>query len=339
MNYKIITPLEHNLNLTAKTKPMFRYSGDMPFDIWRGVAKAKLIELLGLDKFKKCPPLFNIEYETETGEFIEARFTFQSEEGYFVPCHFLAPKGKNGSLPLMVCIQGHSPGMHISLGRVKYGGDAENMNSGDRDFAVQAVKNGYCALAVEQRGFGECSGNAEGGTNCYMNAMTALLLGRTMIGERVWDVMRALDAALENFGRIDGEKIAVMGNSGGGTTSYYAACLEGRLSAAMPSCAVCTYEASIASLHHCSCNYVPRIGEYFDMGDLAGLIAPKKLVVVAGKEDRIFPIDGVKKNYAAIEKMYAEAGCPDNCRLVIGEEGHRFYAADAWPVFIDMFNE
>ena len=34
---------------------------------------------------------------------------------------------------------------------------------------------------------------------------------------------------------------------------------------------------------HCTCNFIPRIANHFDMGDIAGLIAPRGLVIVNGK--------------------------------------------------------
>ena len=128
------------------------------------------------------------------------------------------------------------------------------------------------------------------------------------------------------------EGSVLMGNSGGGTATYYTACLEHRFDGFMPSCALCTYRDSIVNIHHCTCNYVPRIARYFDMGDLAVMIAPKKLVVVSGKEDDIFPLFGVHEVYGEIERLYEAADAADHCALVEGEGGHRFYADDAWPV-------
>ena len=55
--------------------------------------------------------------------------------------------------------------------------------------------------------------------------MSAIILGRTLIGERAWDVMRAIDV-LSYFKELDLEKIVITGNSGGGTASFYSACLE-----------------------------------------------------------------------------------------------------------------
>ena len=72
------------------------------------------------------------------------------------------------------------------------------------------------------------------------------------------------------------------------------------------------------------------------MGDLACLIAPRPLVVVAGWDDDIFPIEGVEETFERIGQIYGAAGAPDRCRLVIGEGGHRFYADLAWPVFREL---
>lgn len=245
-------------------------------------------------RVKKCDLLFEIEYENESEHFREIRFVFQSEKDYFVPCHLLIPVGADEPLPVVICLQGHSKGMHISLGRPKFDGDEEIINDGDRDFGIRAIEEGYCALVMEQRNFGECGGTKDG-PDCFNSSMAALLIGRTTIGERVWDVQRVIDVIEEYFPQVDSDNIMCMGNSGGGTATFYATCIDQRIKLAMPSCSVCTYEDSIVAMYHCCCNFIPDIRKYFDMGDLGGLIAPQKLVVVAGKNDEIFPKDGVKK--------------------------------------------
>ena len=325
-------PLSHHIALGATYTPAMRWDGVTPIEEHRKACRKKLAELLGLDTFAPCDPIFEITAEDEIQGNRHIHFTLQTEEGYFTHCDLLLPKQQKGALPLCVALQGHSKGSHISLGMPKYPGDEALISSGDRDFCIRAVAEGFAALAIEQRGFGQCGGT-EHGPACERPAMTALLLGRTLIGERVWDVMRVLDAVTAHFGDLITMKGSVlMGNSGGGTATYYTACLEHRFDGFMPSCAVCTYQNSIVEIHHCTCNYVPRIARYFDMGDLAAMIAPKALVVVCGKDDDIFPLHAVRTTYGIIEELYAAAGAPDHCALVIGHEGHRFYADAAWPV-------
>ncbi len=326
----ITTPYQHNQSLLANVTPTMRYDGSEPFEDWQVRATKKLNDLLGLP-FIMCDDKLSVEYTKDNDGFTEIRFYFQSEEGYFVPCHLLIPQGIEGAIPVTICLQGHSTGMHISLGRPKYENDEETIKGGDRDFAVRAVKEGYCALVIEQRNFGECGGN-EQGPDCYNSSMTALMIGRTTIGERVWDVQRAIDVLENHFPQVDTNEIICMGNSGGGTAAFYAGCLEPRIKYCMPSCAVCTYEDSIAAMRHCSCNYIPNVRKYFEMGDLAGLIAPRYLVIVCGKEDMIFPLHGVEATFELSKSLYKAADVEDRCALVIGEEGHRFYADQAWPV-------
>ena len=333
------SPMKRNYEVISNLTPSLRYDGRSDFYEWQTKAKEKLAELLGMHRYEKCDPEFNIEYRKETDEYIEYRFTIQSEPGYYFPSVLRVPLGfEEGKHPFILCLQGHSNGMHLSLGEPKFPGDDVKINSGDRDFCVRAVKEGYIALALEQRCFGECNGKDEPGINCFDSTMRAILTGRTTIGERVWDCSRALDAVLEHFDFIDEDKICIMGNSGGGTATYYAGCLDERFKLVMPSCAVCSWDMSIAALRHCSCNYVPSIANYFDMGDIGGIIAPRMLVVVHGVTDNYFYKPGVDKSYELIKSAYDAAGVPDNCVLVTGPEGHRFYADLAWTEVKRLMN-
>ena len=325
-------PLQQHIELSRTVSPSLRWDGVTPIEEHRRVCAQTLETLLGLDTFTPCEPLFEITAEDTLHGHRHIHFTLQTEAGYFTHADLLLPAEQKGVLPLCVCLQGHSKGSHISLGIPKYPGDEETISGGDRDFCLRAVAEGFAALAIEQRGFGLCGGTQHG-PSCERPAMTALLLGRTLIGERVWDVMRVLDAVEAHFAdtvTLCGS--VLMGNSGGGTATYYTACLEHRFDGFMPSCALSTYRDSIVAIHHCTCNYVPRIARYFDMGDLAVLIAPKKLVVVCGEQDDIFPLTGVREIYGEIQTLYKAAGTPANCALVVGSGGHRFYANDAWPV-------
>ena len=329
-------------NLINEIKPSLSYEESKNYGEWKKQVKEKLTELLG-DMPEKTDINIRIEWEEDRVEYVEKRIIFTSEKDVDVPCHLWIPKSANKPVPAIVCLQGHSSGMHISMGKSIYPGDDELIGGGDRDFAKQIVKEGYAALVLEQRGFGERKSEAclkftpEALTTCWHPAMTAILMGRTLIGERVWDISRAIDV-LEKMPEIDTDKIAVMGNSGGGTTTYYAACMDERIKIAMPSCSVCTFKDSIVAGRHCMCNYIPNIAKYFDMGDLACLIAPRPLVMVSGEKDPGFLISGSRETYRTIEKIYKAAGAEDKCRLVVGDEGHRFYADISWPIFKELSN-
>jgi dienelactone hydrolase len=222
--------------------------------------------------------------------------------------------------------------MHNSVGL-----DPEEQGSlpveGDRDFALGCLARGIAALAIEQRSLGERREKKQQRISyhnaCHDAAMRALMLGRTLLGERVYDVGRAL-AYLATRDDVDPARLGVMGNSGGGTVACYAAALMPEFSLLLASCCFCTYRASILSIHHCSDNYVPGLALLADLPDVVGLVAPRAAVIVAGKDDPIFPLRGVRDAHRRLRKIYRAAGAPEACPLVIGPEGHRFYAELGW---------
>ena len=319
-------PAELNAQAIRQIKPSMRYDGG-DFAAWQKNARQTLCGLLGMDTFEPCAPNLRIEYEREKDDWTETRFTFDTEAGYTSVCVMLMPK--TAPKGFMICLQGHSTGMHNSLGVILYARD-EDSQMGDRDFALQAVRRGYAAVALEQRCFGERGGTPR--PDCQFASMLALLRGRTMIGERVWDVSR-LAALIDARFNPDKLPIYVMGNSGGGTASVYSAAVIERISGAIPSCAVCTWKESIACMPHCACNYVPGIANCFDMGDIAGLIAPRIYVKVNGKDDDIFLLSGAQECFDVARRLYSAAGSADRCAFVIGDGGHRFYADPAWKAF------
>ena len=73
-----------------------------------------------------------------------------------------------------------------------------------------------------------------------------------------------------------------------------------------------------------------------EMSDIAGLIAPRPLCVINGKEDTIFPIEDTKKAFAHLKSIYVAAGMPDDVMLYEGNGGHKYYKEGAWP-FINRY--
>lgn len=334
---KGLVPALHHHRLIDDLTPSMRWDGKQDLVEWQKQAKEKLYDLLGISEIEpyKVDPEIEIEYDVIAEDFgcREIRFRYKSEENVTIPCHMVIPNGANKPLPTVITLQGHSTGMHISLGRPKFPGDEETCKGGDRDFVVRAVKEGVIAIALEQRAFGENGGNTEtGNTQCREPAMRAMLLGRTLVGERVWDIMRLIDTLEKFFADIvDVNKIICLGNSGGGTATTYATVLEERIKIGVPSCAVCEFADSIGVMYHCNCNFVPDIAKYFDMGDLCAMVAPRNLIVVNGKQDTGFLYAGAINCIDIAREAYQELDADDKLVHVIGPQGHRFYANLSWP--------
>ena len=308
---------------------------------WQGTLRTKLQELLGYFPTKKCPlnvrSLWKRDHELGTIE----KIVFTAEPFCDVPAYLCLPKNTVAPYTTFICLQGHSTGMHNSIG-VDFETNTKTIKiDGDRDFGLGCMRNGIAALCIEQRSFGERRENVQKMVSdhmCHDAACHSLKLNRTLTGERVWDIDRALDY-LDSRNDIDMDKIGLMGNSGGGTVTMYASALLDRIAFAMPSCSFCTFRDSIMNIYHCADNYIPGLLKYAEAADIMGLHAPKPLVIVAGREDDLFPIDAVKKAFSQLKTIYRAAGAEDNCHLVIGNGGHRFYANAAWQVMLKLINQ
>lgn len=321
-----------NIEKMKALKRSLAFDPNIDFESQKEQILKKYLELINIPE-KETNPTALIEYRDETNpEYNEIRFSFESEKGVFIPAHMLLPKKINEKLAMVICLQGHSTGMHVSLARKPHPSKEPIAVEGDRDFCIQAVRRGYAAVALEQRGFGELS-VTENFRSCHEFYFQSMLMGRTLIGERVRDVSALIDAVEESFSFIDTTRIGIMGNSGSGTTSYFAACADERIKVSMPSSSFCTFVSAWGSIHHCCCAYVPHLLEYMEMPDMAMMIAPRHLVAVNGIFDNLQPFSAAENAFKTVKKIYKAAGKPENCDFVIGSEGHRFYANEAWPVF------
>ena len=284
------------------------------FATWKAQVKDKFIDLFGIDAIAEndCPLNFEIETEVQKDGYKQIRYTIETEKGSICPVYILIPNNIKGKLPVAITLQGHSSGLH------KKPDEDPEYALGRGKFAVQAVQNGYVAVAFEQRGMGERRPENEKRSvakRCTYAALSSIDLGRTILGERIWDTSKVIDS-LANFPECDLDNIFITGNSGGGTMSFYATCYDERIKFSAPSCAFCSYETSILDINHCACNHVPGLFKWFEMQDLSCLIAPRKVTFINGVQDFIFPIHGVRKAFETVKQIYAEAGAPNNCTLV-----------------------
>lgn len=315
----------------------FRATTTAEWQAWRDAFRPRLRAALGLDNMAHDlaahTPHADMAASEDMGDHVREFWRLWVEPTVPLPFYLLKPKNARGRLPLVLTPHGHNH-PHIYAGIAHSEQEEKSMLEGDRDIAVQAVREGYLAIAPTTRAFGETRTAADQEANtthsCRIELMHGLLVGRTPIGERVWDIGRLIDWATARPD-VDARRIVITGNSGGGTTSLFAAACDTRIAVAVPSCYFCTFQGSIGTIRHCDCNYVPGIMRLGEMYDVAGLIAPRPLMAIAGLHDDIFPIEHVRYAFERVQRVYAVAGVPDLCQLYVGEGGHRYYKRGSWP--------
>ena len=308
------------------------------FEEYRKAALPALIKLLGLEEMqgrkspKRTAPETLWTREFPWGKVTKLRFEFEPEDSGCA--YFCVPKDAAPPYKVFICLQGHSTGMHNSIAVDKKDEKTPIAVEGDRDLAIRCAKFGFAALCLEQRGLGERSNPARRG-GCQLLMCQNLLIGQTLIGNRVLDVDCMIDY-LETRSDVDHSFVGVMGNSGGGTTTMFADALLPRITHLMPSCAFSSFRGSIGSKRHCACNYIPDLLFFGEAADVMGLAAPRKLVIINGEKDTGFPIGESRRQFERLKKIYSAAGASANLRHVVGKAGHRFYADEGFAALQDI---
>jgi dienelactone hydrolase len=199
------------------------------------------------------------------------------------------------------------------------------------DYGRRLAQHGFMVFAPEQRGFGQridsipdiTVENTPGHNSCRALAFNAMLLGKTAIGLRVWDVMRTIDYIRSRQEPMI-EEIGCLGFSGGGTTTLFASALDLRITVAVVSGYFNTFHASIMSHYHCECNYIPSILQYAEMSDIAGLIAPRFLLIESGVDDPIYPVEAAEAAFHELQRVYALLKVSNRLEHEVFPGGHQF---------------
>jgi dienelactone hydrolase len=327
--------LGQKLYEAAPLRMRFRARTRAEAERWQKRLRAKLTVLLG--GFPKTrPPLGARTLEVrEFPRYRREKFVFRSRPGAAVLAYLLTPNAGRPKHPVMICVPGHGRGVDDIVGIDAQGHDRTNKAGYQHDFAIQVVEHGMAAVAIEPLAFGcrrDPANQKKGASTsaCQPAAGAALLLGQTMIGWRVWDVMRAIDW-METRPELDAARVGCMGISGGGTCTTFAAALEPRIRAAMISGYLNTFRASVMSIAHCIDNYVPGILEWAEMYDIAGLIAPRPLFVESGERDDLFPIAASRDSFARVKKVYEVFGAAERVEQETFDAAHRFWGRRGLP--------
>jgi dienelactone hydrolase len=330
-------PVEYSHGLFAAAPRRLRFEARTrpQAEKWQKTLRSKLTELMG--GFPEArPPLRATTIETRTFRgYTREKIVFDSQPGVSVLAYLLLPETAPRPAPVMICVPGHGRGVDDIVGIDDKGGDRTDKAGYQHDFAIQAAEAGMAALAIEPAGFGcrRDPANVQKGLGrsaCDPAAGGALLLGQTMIGWRVWDVMRTIDYA-GTRPELDGTRVGCMGISGGGMVTVFAAALDTRIRTALVSGYLNTFHASVGSLSHCIDNYVPGILNWAEMHDIAGLIAPRPLFVESGEKDNIFPIRASVASFNEVKTIFTVFGAQDRVEQEVFPDEHSFWGKRGLP--------
>lgn len=312
------------------------------FAEWQKTARPALKQLLALPRISAdCAGHVREaeleEDEIDLGTYLRRSGRIHTEPDVTTRFWLLRPKG-DGPFPLAVTPHGHENG-NTYVGMWTDERTRRQVQEEDQDVAVQAVNRGFLTIAPATRGMKGNPysyrvadiGQRHDGRDCVCHSWQVAVAGRTMLGERVWDLRRILDWALD-LPEVDARRVLMLGNSGGGMATLHTAACDERITVPVPCCAYSNYVSPLGTLRHCPCNAVPGIiSDFGEFWDVAALVVPRPMLTVNGRYDKLHPVDEVDAAVSRLSACYAAAGAADRYEHRYGDGGHRFYSELMWP--------
>jgi len=250
------------------------------------------------------------------------------ERGERVHAYLFLPEAP-GPHATVLCVHQHHREFH--LGKSEPAGLAGNP---EQFYALELVRRGYVTLAPDAIGFEERRHPTLQGVDYErFEATRRLTEGSCLQTKMLWDLMRGLDYLVARR-EVDARRIGCLGHSLGGQETLFLSALDRRVAVGVSSCGFSSYRAIFdAAINHNFAAYVPGLLYHGDLDRVLALVAPRPFLALAGSDDPIFPLSGVR---ATVRR--ARAGCAltrNRLRLEVFSGGHAFShpmreAAYAW---------
>ena len=266
------------------------------------------------------------------------KLVFQSLPGIYVTALVYVPNNHIGRHPAVLVPAGHA---------------------GDGKFHYQAlsqrlVGRGYVVISWDPVGQGERSQfwNSKAQKSRYnlicaehaVMGNLAYLAGANLARWEVWDGIRAVDYLLTRPD-VDGERISITGTSGGGTQTALIAALDPRIKVAVPSCYITALPMRMANRIFVDPDSDPEqdlfgmISNSVDHPGLLLLMYPRPVMVAAAVLD-FFPIEGTRKTFREVQKLYTRFGHGERIAMVESYNEHQYSTENQQTAldFLDHFN-
>lgn len=342
MPQRLITVMD-SVNALLKTQPTMAFSGREleEWKTWRRGFRRQLLANLG--RFPDRVPL-NAEVleSTEEDGYLREKVVFDSERFASVPAYVLIPSDlKEGEKRAgILAAHGHGRGKVDVVGIAGTEADRQHIRGLNYDYALQFVRKGYVVIAPDWRAFGEREPDGEwvrpGRDKCNVSYLAFGYFGYHLLALDIWDGMRTIDY-LQSRPEVDPRRIGMVGLSFGGTMTTYLSALDPRIKAVVISGYISTVRGDAlgdrGKANTCGNQYSPSLLLHGDIADVAGLIAPRPLLVEMGEQDQCFVIDDARKAYDHLSRIYCAAGAGDRLDADIFPGAHAFSGAKAFDWF------
>ncbi|NLC81255.1 MAG: hypothetical protein GX748_08735, partial [Lentisphaerae bacterium] len=211
-----------------------------------------------------------------------------------------------------------------------------------RHMATLAVKAGFGVFAPDPISQGERrQWTAQYDTQDCAVEHTSIgarswLVGWNFARFRLWDAVRSIDY-MATRQDLDLSRLAVAGNSGGGTMSAYLQAFDERIKVACPNCYVSSLREVIRErgCHDSEQFFHGQLANGFNHAALAALGQPRVDLLIGARHADYFPIAGVRSTFGILQGLHNRIGASSRVALYSCDGPHGWdessrQAALAW---------
>jgi alpha/beta hydrolase family protein len=334
----------HQSSLT-QVKKLLTFKNENLNDIfsWQQLARNKLKELMSFVLPSDIPNEKHIEKLPLFKGVNRVRYYLSGFDGNDIPVTLLWSDNIQVH-SILICLSGSASGVHLLWGEALMPSDPARLLT-DADVGLQAVSNGFFAVCIEQRCFGEREERVlkpRSDARCVDAFMHSLLLGQTLLGQNSIDISTVINWLKKCELPVDviRDDIWIYGHSSGGTIAVYSSAVDERISGTIASGCISPLSMSLLKRRNPEGHStVPGILNWFEYHDLVCLCAPRPFIAIGGKNDHIFPYEGMKNVIKKANVIYQGLGVDNNLHTIVGDGGHRMYTHEMWTTLMKYFPE
>nr|MDO8098667.1 acetylxylan esterase [Candidatus Njordarchaeota archaeon] len=256
--------------------------------------RADLRKLLG-----DFPPKSDLEVRvTSRGEFTKfdiERVILMSEPGIQVPAFMILPKNLESPESTVLYLDDEKDGC-LRNGLAEY-----------------FVSKNMGVLGVDVRGTGDTKYAQE-----FELATDSLMLGRSLIGQRIWDVVRSIDFLHERFPQKR-VKIGILGNGVPGLLAILSAALDDRIHFTIANQTPLSFKSLILERQTFPASlFLFDILKFFDLPQIAIALAPRPLAISNPVNGFGYPVfqEQLEREFSCTRSAYEKIEAEDNFSAV-----------------------
>jgi hypothetical protein len=325
MSVRSISPEHMFFQMALNHRPECRFEEGTDFAAWKQGTLPRVLATLG-DYPERCEPNAQLLAEWEHDGLRKQRWILDVGPHIAATFQINYPGDmKEGEKrPAILCWHGHGKfGKEPVMGDDSSADLRADIAAMNYNYGHQMAQAGFITFAIDWIGGGE-----RNDTNwpnyrsqnrnrdwCNLYYLHATMFGMTSLSINLMHGMLATDFACTLPG-VDGDRLGVMGLSGGGTMTLWSALVDERFKATEIICYSQRWAYfGMRDVNYCGMQVAPGLYKLVDLPDLQGLIAPRPLLIDIGANDNCFRIDLAMDCFKNLEKIYEASGSRENLEL------------------------